>query len=259
VSEIMRLHVRPELHEPAMILAFEGWNDAGEAATSALRFVSEAIQSVPLADMDPEPFYDFTVRRPHIAHDAHQERCIAWPANHFRYGSVDGARELVTGVGIEPHMRWRSFSDEIVTLALDLGVRRVVLLGAYLAEVVYSQPVALTGYGSDPARLAELGVAETGYEGPTGIIGVLADQFQREGIWNVSLWAGLPHYIESAPNPRGALALVQKLTECLGFRIDAGPLRAKAAEFEQHISKVVAGDTELADYVRRLKRREFAQ
>jgi proteasome assembly chaperone (PAC2) family protein len=255
----MRLHVQPELHEPAMILAFEGWNDAGEAASTALRFVNEAIQSVPLAEMDPEPYYDFTVRRPVVFHDADKQRQIEWPSNSFRYGSVDGAREVVIGIGVEPHLHWRSFADEIVTLALDLGVRRVVLVGAYLAEVVYSQPVALTGFGSDNEALARLGVLETGYEGPTGIVGVLADHFQREGIWNTSLWAGLPHYIEATPNPRGALALVQKLTECLGFRIDVGPMRERAAEFEQHISKVVAGDTELTDYVRRLKRREFAQ
>ena len=255
----MRLHVQPELHDPAMILAFEGWNDAGEAASSALRFLDEAIHSVPLAEMDPEDFYDFTVRRPHVVLGDDKDREIAWPSNDFRYGSVDGTREVVIGIGVEPHLRWRTYSDAIVNLALDLGIQRVVLVGAYLAEVVYSQPVALTGFGSDDGTLGQLGVMESAYQGPTGIVGVLAERFQREGIWITSLWAGLPHYIEATPNPRGALALVQKLTECLGFRVDDEPLRAQAAEFEQQISEVVANDTELSDYVKRLKRREFAQ
>jgi len=255
----MRLHVQPDLHDPAMILAFEGWNDAGESASSALRFINEAIHSVPLAEMDPEEFYDFTVRRPHVVLGSDREREIQWPSNGFRYGSVDASREVIIGIGVEPHLRWRSYSDAIVNLALDLGVQRVVLLGAYLAEVVYSQPVALTGFGSDDGALGQLGVGESAYQGPTGIVGVLAERFQREGLWTTSLWAGLPHYIDATPNPRGALALVQKLTESLGFRVDDAPLRAQAAEFEQEISQVVANDSELSDYVKRLKRREFAQ
>lgn len=242
-----------------MLLAFEGWNDAGESATSALQFINEAIQSVPLAEIDPEEFYDFTVRRPAVVQlDTHARR-IDWPSNEFRYGSVDGSRELIIGIGAEPHLHWRSYCDAIVDLALDMGVTRIVLVGAYLADVVYSQPVSLTGFVSDPDNLARLGVASSSYQGPTGIVGVLSDRFQREGLSVTSLWAGLPHYIDAAPNPRGALALVQKVTECLEFRVDEEPLRCQAAEFEQKISKVVANDAELSEYVRRLKRREFAQ
>jgi len=253
------MHVKPELRDPAMLLAFEGWNDAGEAATLALTFVNSAIHSVPLAELDPEPFYDFTVRRPGVVQLESNVRCIEWPANEFRYGSVDCSRELIVGIGVEPHLHWRAYCDACVRLAKEMGVRRVVLAGAYLADVVYSQPVALTGFASQADALSELGVTGSNYEGPTGIVGVLGDRLQREGISVLSLWAGLPHYIEAAPNPRGALALLQKITQYLDFRIDDGPLRTQAAEFEQEISKAVAGDSELADYVKRLKRREFAQ
>jgi hypothetical protein len=253
------MQVQPELCEPAMILAFEGWNDAGEAATSALAYINQAIHSVPLADLDPEEFYDFTVRRPHLVQGGGYAPNVEWPSNEFRYGTVDCSRELILGVGVEPHLRWRSYCDAIVELALDTGVKRVLLVGAYLAEVVYSQPVTLTGFAPDPETLLELGVASSAYHGPTGIIGVLSERLDQEGLWMGSVWAGLPHYIEAAPNPRGALALVQKVTECLGFRIDDEPLRAEAAEFEQEISKVVSDDIELSEYVRRLKRREFAQ
>lgn len=253
------MHVEPDLRDPALLLAFEGWNDAGESATSALQFINEAIQSVPLAEIDPEDFYDFTVRRPSVVQLDSNAHRIDWPSNEFRYGSVDCSRELIIGIGAEPHLHWRSYCDAVVGLAIDMGVRRILLVGAYLADVVYSQPVTLTGFASDPEGLGRLAVAKSSYQGPTGIVGVLADRFQREGLAVTSLWAGLPHYIDASPNPRGALALVQKITECLEFRVDEEPLRSNAAEFEQKISKVVADDAELSEYVRRLKRREFAQ
>jgi proteasome assembly chaperone (PAC2) family protein len=259
MDEVLKLHVRPDLREPSMLLAFEGWNDAGEAASLALQFLDEAIASVPLAELDSEEFYDFTVRRPLVTQVAENAREIEWPRNEFRYGSIDGSREIIIGRGVEPHLRWRTYCDAIVNLALDMGVQNVVLAGAYLADVVYSQPVALTGFASEPEVLLLHGISSTSYQGPTGIVGVLAERLQREGMSVMSLWAGLPHYIDATPNPRGALALVQKLTECLRFRVDEAPLRSRAAEFEQEISKVVANDAELSEYVKRLKRREFAQ
>jgi len=253
------MHVQPELRDPALVLAFKGWNDAGQAASLTLDIVNESIQSVPLADIDPEEFYDFTVERPVVSFAGEEKRSLSWPNNHFRFGPIDGDRELIVGVGVEPHLRWRSYCESVVALALDSGVQRVVLLGAYLADVVYSQPVSLTGYSTDPAVLRTLSVASSSYQGPTGILGVLADAFEQEGLWVTSLWAGLPHYIDATPNPRGALALLQKLTECLDFRIDEAPLRKQAAEFEEKISGVVSSDSELMEYVRQLKRRNFAQ
>lgn len=253
------MHVQPQLDEPAMLLAFEGWNDAGEAASSALRFLDESIQSVPLAEIDPELFYDFTVRRPTLLQQGGVVRGVEWPSNQFRFGPVSQSREVIVGIGVEPHLRWRTYCDAVVDLAVDMGVRQVVLVGAYLADVVYSQPVALTGFATRPDELGRLGVQTSGYQGPTGIVGVLADRLMREGLSVLSLWAGLPHYIDASPNPRGALALVQKITRYLDFRVDDEPLRSLAADFEQRISKVVAADAELSDYVRRLKKREFAQ
>jgi hypothetical protein len=247
------------MNDPAMILAFEGWNDAGESASTALRYLDEAIHSVPLADLDPDEFYDFTVLRPTIVPLEPHLRRVDWPSNAYRFGAVDSSREVITGIGVEPHLRWRRYCDAVVQLASELGVNRVVLVGAYLADVVYSQPVALTGFSSTPDELERIGVGDTAYEGPTGIIGVLTERLQREGLDVTSLWAGLPHYIEQSPNPRGALALMQKLTELLDIRIDVEPLRSSAAQFEQDISKAVANDSELSEYVRRLKRREFAQ
>jgi proteasome assembly chaperone (PAC2) family protein len=259
VTDGLEMHVSPSLREAPLVMSFEGWNDAGEAASAALRFVDRAIQSVPLAEIDGEEFIDYTVHRPMIRMADDETQIIEWPRVEFRYGSVDATRELVVGLGVEPHLRWHRFVDLIAEFASRLRIRQVVLLGAYVADVVYSRPVGVTGFASRPEVLSELGVLPSRYEGPTGIVGVLADRLRRDGVEVASLWAGLPHYINAAPNPRGALALVQKLTALLGIKLDEEPLRCEAAAFEQRISNLVAADPELCEYVRQLKRREFAQ
>lgn len=258
VNDSLRLFVRPKLPEAALLLAFEGWNDAGQAATSAARFVMEATRAVPLAEIDCEEFFDFTVTRPLVSlEDGVRE--IEWPHLRFGYGAVDATREIVVGLGSEPHLRWRAFEEACMSLVRELGLQRVVVLGAYLADVVYSRPVAVTGLASNPERLERLGVSSSGYEGPTGIAGTLVDRFRREGLDVVSLWAGLPHYISASPNPRGALALVQCLAQLLDLKFDTEGLQREAAEFEEKISELVSGDPELIEYVRQLKKREFAQ
>jgi proteasome assembly chaperone (PAC2) family protein len=257
----LRSFVKPRLTDPVMLLAFEGFNDAGEAATSALQFLNRSLRAVPLAEIDGEEFYDFTVRRPSVVLEQSRARRVVWPSNDFRYGSLStrsGEREVVTLVGIEPHLRWRRFSERVLAYAEELGVRQVVLLGAYLADVVYSQPVKVTGFASNPDDLAKLGVEGSSYEGPTGIVGVLGERFQSRGMRVASFWAGLPHYINAAPNPRGALALLEVLQRSLGFELDLEPLDKLAGEFEERISRLVSDDPELAEYVRQLKKREFA-
>jgi hypothetical protein len=242
-----------------LLLAFEGWNDAGEAASSAARFFADAVQSAPLAELDPEEFYDFTVNRPRVLLAAGKDRRIEWPSVEFRYGAFCDERALVVGVGPEPHLRWRRFTEEVLGLARRCRVRRAVLLGAFLADVVYSRPVRVSGSSSAPETALRLALEASGYEGPTGIVGVLAEQLRGDGVEVVSLWAGLPHYIEASPNPRGALALVQKASAFLSMPLDETPLRAAAAEFEEHVSALVASDPALSEYVRALKKREFAQ
>jgi hypothetical protein len=258
VSEVFRFHVQPSLGDTSLLLAFEGWNDAGEAASAAARFFSDAVPGAPLAELDPEEFYDFTVNRPRVALQS-GVRTLAWPTVEFRYGSSADGRGLVVGVGPEPHLRWRRFTDEVLDLARRCRVKRAVLLGAFLADVVYSRPVRVSGFSSTPDRIDSLALEVSTYEGPTGIVGVLADQLAAVGIEVVSLWAALPHYIEASPNPRGALALVQKAKHYLALPVDDAPLQQSAAEFEQRVSALVASDPALTEYVRALKKREFAQ
>jgi proteasome assembly chaperone (PAC2) family protein len=259
VSADFQIFVNPDFHDAPLVIAFEGWNDAGEAASTAVRFVGQAVRSVPLAELAGDQFIDYTVNRPTVRLTEDGTRVIEWPVTEFRYGSVDAAREVIVGLGGEPHLHWRLFVDQIAEFAERMQVKQVVLLGAYVADVVYSRPVGVTGFASRPEVLSKLGVVPSGYEGPTGIVGVLAERLQQAGIDVTSLWAGLPHYINATPNPRGALALVQTLTSLLGIALDEEPLRREAAEFEQRISNMVSEDPELSEYIRQLKRREFAQ
>ena len=259
MTDALRMHVLPSLRDGALVLAFAGWNDAGESATGALRFVADALRAVPLAEIDGEEFYDFTVRRPVVRLDAGARRRLEWPRNEFLLASIDAQRELVIGIGVEPHLRWGAFTDQIERLADLLGVRRVLLLGAFLADVVYSRPVGLTGFASAPDLLDKLCVPLSTYQGPTGIVAVVADRLVRSGREVVSVWAGLPHYVSVSPNPRGALALLGKTREYFGLDLDETALRVASAEFEERISALVAADPEISEYVRQLKRREFAQ
>lgn len=256
--------MRPTLREPALLLALEGWNDAGEAATTAVRFVAGGIGAAPLAEIDAEPYFDFTVRRPLMHVEDGVARDLEWPVCRFGFAEAPpaagcAARDLVTCHGVEPHLLWRDWSGHVLSLVEALAIRRVVLLGAFLGEVLYSRPVEVTGVASDPALLASLGVAPVRYAGPTGMIGVLGQLLQDRGCQVVGLWAALPHYVEVSPNPRGALALLERALPCLGIRLDLEPLRHSARECEDRVSAMVAGDPELSEYVRELKRREFAQ
>lgn len=253
------MHVRPILGEPTLLLAFEGWNDACESATSALRFVSDFLRGVPLADIDPDDYYDFTVLRPEVEYRSGRSGPIVWPTNEFRYGVTDEGLELITGLGIEPHMRWRGYCDAVVELAVDMGVRRCLILGAYLADVIYSQPVVVSGFSSDLELLERFEIEPTSYDGATGIVGVLTNALQEEGVEVLALWAGLPHYISATPNPRGAYALLRKVSRYLEIPFDLDEIKQDSLRFEEEISKIVASDDELTEYVKELKRREFAQ
>ncbi len=255
----LTLHVEPVLSEATLVLAFEGWNDAGESASLALRFLEKAVRAVPLGELDLEEYLDFTVQRPTLRLDEGETRVIEWPRLVLRYGSIDSSREIVTGVGVEPHLSWRRFCSELAEVVGRLGIQQVVLLGAYLADVVYSRPVEVTGFATSSGGLEAFGVRPSRYEGPTGVVGVLADRLHRDGVQIVSLWAGLPHYIAASPNPRGALALVQRLCEGLGVKVEDEALRHEAASFEERVSALVNADPELLEYVKQLKRREFAQ
>lgn len=259
MRDALRIFVEPVLEKASLIASFEGWNDAGESASGAVAYLERAIGTAPLAEIDGEDFLDLTVCRPLMRLDDDGRRVIQWPATRFSYGSRGPAGELVFARGIEPHLQWRRYCELFGDIVRRAGVKRVLLVGAFVADIVYSRPVNVTGFASRSGLLEEIGVTESGYEGPTGIVSALAQQLLEEGLEVVSLWAGLPHYISACPNPRGSLALVEKLSACLELEVDLELLQREALDFEEKISALVSSDPELEEYVKQLKRREFAQ
>lgn len=243
-----------------LVLSFAGWSDAGASATTAVRYLTEQVMATKFASIDPEEFYDFTIQRPVVRLTESKQRQIQWPSYDFYYGTGLGSeRDFIFGVGGEPQLRWRTFVDTMFRFVRECGVEMIVTLGAYLDEVLYTRPVPLSGSSHDPKLMAELDLMPSRYQGPTGIIGVLGDNCRRSGLPNVSLWAALPHYLSVSPNPRGTLALVLRLTQWLGPRVDTGPLERAAADFQAKINEAVNNDPNLSAFIRELKKREFEQ
>jgi proteasome assembly chaperone (PAC2) family protein len=237
-----------------MVCAFTGWNDAGDAASAALSFLGSALGATRFARIDPEEFYDFQSTRPKVANDAAGHREIIWPAVEVFAARIPRApRDLVLLGGPEPSLRWRQFTQLIVDLAEALGVQLVVSLGALLADVPHTLPVHVSGSGSDSELVEHLGLQPTGYEGPTGIVGVLSAACAASGLPSASLWASVPHYVAAAPNPKAALALVRRLEGLVGVAVDASELEQASADYERQVGLAVQADPDVQAFVERLE------
>ncbi len=252
--EFVRWEDRPRLRRPVLVAAFEGWNDAGNAASAAAEHVGEAWHARRFATLDPEEFYDFTSARPVVHLEGGVTRRIEWPGTNLSAAALQGTgRDVIILSAIEPHLRWRTYCGGIVDVAHDLGVELVVTLGALLADVPHSRPVRITGTAGD-AKLAErLGLQTSRYEGPTGIVGVLHDTCSRAGIASASLWAAVPHYVGQVPSPKATLALVQGLATLLGASVETAALGRESEEYEREITERVEADEDIAAYVRQLE------
>jgi proteasome assembly chaperone (PAC2) family protein len=252
----LRWERRPDgLRAPALVCAFKGWNDAGEAATSALTYMGASLEARRFSTIDPEEFVDFQATRPEVKLVDGLSRRIEWPEWEVYEARVPRApRDLVLLSGPEPSHRWRTFSGMITELAEALGVQLVVTLGALLADVPHSRPVSVTGLASDAALIDRLGLQAPTYEGPTGIVGVLHAACADAGIPSASLWAAVPHYVAVAPNPKGALALLRRLESLVGVTVDAQQLETAAADYERQVSRAVELDPEVQAFVERLER-----
>jgi predicted ATP-grasp superfamily ATP-dependent carboligase len=245
---------RPSLRRPVMVCAFRGWNDAGEAASTAVSFINDRFESQEVATIDPEEFYDFTAVRPTVRLTEGLAREIDWPVNTVWAAPVPGAdHDLVTFRGVEPSLRWRRFTENLVSVARELDVRMVITIGALLADVPHTRPVGITGIASDKQLLGRLGYERTSYEGPTGIVGVLHHACAQAGLPSASLWASVPHYVAAAPNPKVALALVRAFEGTAGVVVDASELEEAAEDYERQVTAAVASDPEVKAFVERLE------
>jgi proteasome assembly chaperone (PAC2) family protein len=242
-----------------LVAAFRGWNVGALGASLAASFLAQAWEARRFADIDPEEFFDFQATRPHVALEEGLTRRIDWPETAFYHASIPGLeRDAVLALGIEPNLRWRTFSDEVVDLARDLEVDLVVTLGALLADVPHTRPAPVTGSASDPKLVEELGLASSRYEGPTGIVGVVHDACRRAELPSASLWAAVPHYASLAASPKAALALCLRLADLLGTEFDLADLERASAAYETQVSEAVASDEETEAYVQQLEERRDA-
>jgi predicted ATP-grasp superfamily ATP-dependent carboligase len=250
-----------------MVCAFQGWNDAGDAASSAVAFLASALDARRFARIDSEEFYDFQANRPAIrlseesrsrdGEDGESDgatREIEWPTVEiFEATAPRAPRDLVLVQGVEPSMRWRAFSSHMVDLAEALGVQVVVSLGALLGDVPHTRPVAMTGHASDAALLERVGIQASSYEGPTGIVGVLHTACAQAGLPSASLWAAVPHYVAAAANPKAALALLRRVEVLIGVSVDATELESSADDYERQVGLAVRSDPDIQAFVERLE------
>jgi proteasome assembly chaperone (PAC2) family protein len=251
---VIELEGVPELIDPVMVAAFEGWNDAGDAASAAVAHLDREWKGEVFAALDAEDYYDFQVNRPTVWLD-NGVRKITWPTTRLSVVRVGGEkpRDLVLVRGIEPSMRWRSFCNELLGFAHELGVEMVVILGALLGDTPHTRPVPVSGVTSDPDLARTMDLEETRYEGPTGIVGILQEACTHAGVPAVSLWAAVPHYVSQPPNPKATLALLNRLEDLIGLHIPLGELPEDARAWQTGVDQLAAEDSEVAEYVQTLE------
>ena len=252
--DYVRWQDRPQLRRPVLIAAFEGWNDAGDAASTAVRYLRDRWSARPFATIDHEDFYDFTATRPQVRLVNGLTRRIEWPETELSWASLPGtSRDVVVLLGHEPQLKWRTFTEQIVRVATELKVELIVILGALLADVPHSRPVRVTGTAADAGLVQRLGLGRSTYEGPTGIVGVLHDAFSTSHLPSASLWAAVPHYVAATPSPKASLALVERAIDLLSTTVDIEDLAIAAADYERQVNEVVAADDDVVAYVHRLE------
>ena len=256
--EILKI---PVLRSPVMVIAFSGWNDAGEAASGAAShllgcWTDPAFDVVPelIAEVDPEEFYDFQVNRPTVYVDDSSIRNLTWPGTQvFALATPTLSHDFIVVRGVEPSMKWKTFSSDLLDLADDCEVDLVITLGSMLADTPHTRPITVSGSGAHPDIAKRLGVEISKYEGPTGILGVIQDACIRRGIDAISLWAAIPHYASNSPSPKASLALVNALEDFLELSIPQGELPDDALEWEEEVTELAKEDTDVAEYVKALE------
>ena len=261
MSDPLTILEEPEgLRRPILIMAFAGWNDAAESATGAARYLGQIWPARSFASIDPEEFYHFGLSRPYVRFKtgSRSEREIVWPSTEFSLSQPEALdRDLIVGVAIEPHLKWRTYCGAVLDLAQRARASLVLTLGALLAEVPHTRPVKLVGGAHDPELSARLGIRPTRYEGPTGIVGVLNTLCRERGVPTASLWANVPHYISGIENPKASMALVRRVLSLLNAEADLSDLEEAARQFDQNLDEIVSQNGKIAEYVTKLERKSL--
>lgn len=243
---------RPVLRDPVALIAFEGWGDAGESASLAATEFLKHLSSELIGIIDPDEHFDFQMRRPVVSLDSSGIRTITWPRNEL-HAARSPDRDLVVVLGEEPNYRWKVFTTELVEALQSLGVSRAVTMGAFIGQVAHTVPVPLVGSATRPDALSLHGLLPSGYEGPTGIVGVLNHALGNAGIDVVSVWAAVPHYLSNQEYPPATEALAIKASELVGVTLDIGELTQASQQFLSTVDEAIEGNEELQHYVERLE------
>jgi len=260
VTEQDQTATRPELTDPVMVAAFEGWNDAGDAASTAIEHLQLTWDATPLAEIDPDDYYDFQVTRPTVRLVDGVTRRVEWPTTRLSVCRPPGSnRDVILVHGIEPNMRWRRFCAELLEHVDALGVTTVVTLGALLADTPHTRPIPVTGTAYDTESASRFGLERSRYEGPTGIVGVMQDLCVQAGLPAISIWAAVPHYVSQPPSPKATLALLHKLEDVLDIEVPLGGLPEQADEWQRTVSDMAEEDEDVRNYVRALEERGDAE
>jgi predicted ATP-grasp superfamily ATP-dependent carboligase len=255
----LRMDEQPSLRSPVLIAAFAGWNDAAQAASSSILYLMNGWSARSFASIDPEEFYDFTEVRPVIRLGPGSQRELEWPTNTFYY-HIDHtlSQDVALLLGIEPHLKWRTFTDAVLEVIRQCGVTTLITLGALLADAVHTRPVPLSGYSMDrdlSVRLGSMRIAGTRYQGPTGIVGTLHDACRRNGLPAASLWASVPYYLGTTPNPKASHALLSAASDLLDLHVDLAPLEEQVRAFEKQVGEAVSSNPDVAAHIRELEAR----
>jgi proteasome assembly chaperone (PAC2) family protein len=251
---VIEIEQFPVLRSPILIAAFEGWNDAADAASGVVDHLLRVWDTRMVAVIDPEDFYDFQVNRPVVGTDESGMRRITWPSTQLSVASPPGAlRDVILLRGIEPNMRWRQFCAELLAGADELGAQMVVTLGALLADTPHTRPIPVSGTTTEPELADRLKLEQSNYEGPTGIVGVFQDACVRTDMPAVSFWAAVPHYVAQPPCPKATLALLGQLEDLLEISIPLGDLPEESRAWERGVDELSEEDEEIGDYVRALE------
>lgn len=246
----------PELHNAIVVAAFEGWNDAGDAATDAVQHLDMIWEATQFVEIDDESYYDYQVNRPVIRQIDGVTRELVWPSMRISYCRPPGTdRDVVLMHGVEPSLRWRTFCGELLAIAAELNADTVVILGALLADTPHTRPVPVSGAAYSPESAQRFGLTETRYEGPTGITGVFQNACVAAGIPAVSFWAAVPHYVSQPPNPKATVALLRRVEDVLDIEVPLTDLPPQAEEWEQTVTEMTTEDDEIAEYVASLEER----
>ena len=244
----------PALRSPVVVMAFTGWNDAANAASNAARFVVRRLGARRFASIASEPFYAFTETRPSVRLDSSGERQLTWPGNEFYYARTPGdGPDYVIGIGAEPNLRWRTFTEECMDLFNTLDVSMVVSLGALIGEASHRRPIGVTGSAADPELAKQLDLQRSRYEGPTGIVGILHYALQEAKLPSASLWATVPHYITGEQCPPATLAVLERLQRLLGTSFELDELEGASDRFRDQLDTTIAGDPQMRSYLERLE------